>query len=209
MKFSKVPGSWGAVFGLLVAAVFFTGCHTVPPAEAANMSSAAPAAGSNPADEDSYVLKIGDSLHVEFQDLPSTVAPFDVKILEDGSINLLLNEKFVAAGKKVGELQKEIRDRYVPSQFRHMTVTIRLLDQWYYVGGEVKSPGRFNYVGRITITRAIQSAGDFTEFANKKKVDLFRGKKTFRLNCLKILKDPSLDMEVLPGDRIHVYRRLW
>ena len=46
--------------------------------------------------------------------------------------------------------------------------------------------------------------------ANKKKIDVFRsnGEKV-RLNGKKALEDPSKDVPVYPGDRVHVYRRFF
>ena len=81
--------------------------------------------------------------------------PFEEKIKEDGTITLLLNQTFKAAGKTRGELEKEIRERYVPRLLQYMTVTVKQQDRWYYVDGEVKSPNRQIYNSRITVLKAI------------------------------------------------------
>jgi protein involved in polysaccharide export with SLBB domain len=63
------------------------------------------------------------------------------------------------------------------------------------------------YGPSITVTKAIQTAGDFTEFANKKKVKLTRKDGSiYTVNCIKALEDPTQDLEVYPGDTIHVPR---
>ena len=87
----------------------------------------------------------------------------------------------------------------------------RLLQQcWYYVDGEVKQASRQNYISRLTVLKAIASAGGFTDFANKKKVKLTRvDGRTQTVNCNKALENPSLDPEIYPGDTVHVPRRLW
>ena len=76
--------------------------------------------------------------------------------------------------------------------------------------GEVKVPGRHAYSGRMTVTKAIASAGYFTDFARKTKVRLIRvnGKKE-TIDCVKAEREPSLDLLVYPGDSIHVPRRLF
>jgi polysaccharide export outer membrane protein len=75
------------------------------------------------------------------------------------------------------------------------------------VRGEVKAPGRQVYVGQITVTKAITSAGDFTDFANRKNVLLIRSNgKRFTLNCVKILDGRAPDPGVYPGDQIQVER---
>jgi hypothetical protein len=60
------------------------------------------------------------------------------------------------------------------------------------------------------VTKAITSAGDFTDFANHKRVYLIRaGGQHFKLNCDKILNGDAPDPPVFPGDQIEVKRRLY
>jgi protein involved in polysaccharide export with SLBB domain len=158
------------------------------------------------------VLRVGDSLTIVFTDTPVQIPNFDEKIKEDGTITLHLDKTFKAAGLSRGELEKQIRARYVPDYYKQMTVTVRHQEstRWYYVNGEVKAPNRQIYAGRITVIKAIASVGGFTDFANKKKVKLTRlDGRTQVVNCVKALENPSLDPEVFPGDTIYVPRRLW
>ncbi len=189
---------------------------TVPAANPA----AAPAAGpgvipvlTNNSGLQAAVLRVGDSLTITFTDTPIPIPVFDEKIREDGTITLTLNKSFKAAGMTASELEKEIRKCYVPDYYKYMTVTVKpdVSTQWYYVDGEVSSRGsRQIYNSRITVLKAIASAGGFTDFANKKKVKLTRvDGRSQTVNCVKALDNPSLDPEVYPGDKIHVPRRLW
>ncbi len=115
-----------------------------------------------------------------------------------------------AVGKTAGELQTEIHDLYVPKYYVRLTVTVSSPQRVFYVGGEVKQPGRQLYIGETTVTKAIQSAGDFTDFANQKKVKLIRHNgEVITVNCVKALKDPTLDPPVYPGDQIQVPRRIF
>jgi protein involved in polysaccharide export with SLBB domain len=158
------------------------------------------------------VLRVGDSLTITFMDTPTTIPSTEEKIKEDGTITLILNQTFKADGKTRGELEKEIRARYVPDYFKYLTVTVKrdVNTQWYYINGEVKSPARQIYTSRITVLKTIASAGGFTDFANKKKVRLTRlDGRTMTVNCVKALENPALDLEVYPGDTVHVPRRLW
>jgi protein involved in polysaccharide export with SLBB domain len=98
----------------------------------------------------------------------------------------------------------------VPKYYRHLTVTVNTGDRVYYVTGEVKQPGRQLYVGQMTVTKAITTAGDFTDFANHKKVRLIRANgQTIKVNCDKALQDPSQDPSVYPNDQIQVPRKIW
>jgi protein involved in polysaccharide export with SLBB domain len=155
-------------------------------------------------------LHVGDTLTVEFSDMPAAMPSREERIKEDGTITLLEQKAFVAAGKTRGQLEKEIHDWYVPRFYVKMTVSIRQLKdtQFYYVRGEVRVPGRQVYISRITVLKAIGSAGDFTDFARKSEVQLTRadGRK-FTINAKKALKNPSLDLEIFPGDTVFVPRR--
>ena len=156
------------------------------------------------------VFSLGDQVIVTFSDLALQL--HEERIKDDGSITLHLIGPVKAVGKTPGELQKEIQELYVPKYYQpgRLTVTVKSQERAYYVGGEVRNPNRYIYSGAITITKAIQSAGDFTDFANKKKVRLTRADgKTLRVNCKKAIEDSAVDPPVFPGDRIHVPRRLW
>jgi len=206
-----------AVVGLFLGAFWMAGCRTHshspqgPDSAISGVTNAVGTAASNGPLEPE-VLHIGDSLTVTFTDTPTTMPPSQEKVKEDGTITLMLNQTFKADGKTRGELEKEIRAFYVPDYFKYLTVTVTpdVITRWYYINGEVKIPSRQNYNSRITVSRAIASAGGFTDFANKKKVKLTRADgRTQTVNCLKALDKPTLDPEVYPGDTIHVPRRLW
>jgi protein involved in polysaccharide export with SLBB domain len=171
------------------------------------MSSAADPA---PQPETIDTLHVGDGLTIEFSDMAIPVPPREERIKEDGTITLLEGKTFVANGKTRGQLEKEIHDWYVPRFYLKMTVSVgRQKDtQFYYVRGEVKAPTRQIYISRLRLLQAIASAGDFTDFAKKRKVLLTRadGTKTV-INCIKARTDPKLNVEILPGDIIDVPRR--
>ena len=232
MKVARKLGHWGAVCGLFVGALILAGCQTgsndsfadlppVPPASTGTPSvgavsanngsgtaaAVAPRAVATP--DSPEIIKIGDVLTVSFLDIPNSPPASGIKVREDGTITLLHNQTFVAAGKTSGDLEREIRVTYVPKYYVNMTVTVLMQNGFYFVDGEVKSPNRYPYAGKTTVLKAIASAGDFTDFANRKKVRLTRTDgHTLIINCYKALEDPSLDVEVYPNDKIHVPRRL-
>ena len=155
-------------------------------------------------------MRVGDTIVITFTDLPYPLQPLERRIAEDGTITLLENQTFTAAGKSPAQLEKEIRERYVPNFFVKMSANVAFKEatQFYYVGGEVKNPGRQVYISRIKVLGAIKSAGDFTDFAYKTKVQLTRADgHAFIINCKDALKNPNLDLEVFPGDSINVPRR--
>ena len=214
MNLSKFLGRWSAVFGFLLAGLLFTGCSLLHSSE--EPPSAEPAGdvlGAQAATNilNSDLINVGDSLTIVFSDLPNSPPAFEVKVREDGTITLIENQTFTAAGKTRGQLEKEIRELYVPAYYVKMTVTIKVQERVFFVGGEVRNSGRQVYSGPMTVTKAIQSAGGFTDFANKKRVRLTRadGKTTLIINCIMIIEHPERDPPVYPGDKIDVPRRFF
>jgi polysaccharide export outer membrane protein len=157
-------------------------------------------------------LTVGDTVTVTLSGLPTedTPLPQEKTINEDGSMTLADIGRIEAAGKTPGELEDFIHDQYVPKIYTHVTVTIKTSgDRVYFVRGEIKNPGRLIYVGPITVSKAITSAGDFTDYANHHNVDLIRGNgKQYELNIDRILEGRADDPPVFPGDQIVVHRKL-
>lgn len=191
----------GFCFSALVATSLFIGCETAPVYREPDVNAAAK-------DETADKLRVGDTVRVDFSNLSDRqISPHEEQIKGDGSITLPLIGSIQAVGKTTGELQREIQTAY-SKYYVSMTVTVKAPERYYSVGGEVRSPKRDVYVGGTTVIKAIQSAGDFTEFAKRTKVQLTRANgKTFTINCDKALRDPRLDLPVYPGDTIHVPRR--
>jgi polysaccharide export outer membrane protein len=124
-------------------------------------------------------------------------------------VTLPYNVQINAVGKTTGELQTEIRNRYVPDYYVNLTVNVKAEERFYYVDGEVKIPSRQPYLGEMTVMRAIASAGGFTEFANKSKIELRRANgETLRINSSKVRSNPKLDPQVFPNDQIVVPKKI-
>jgi polysaccharide export outer membrane protein len=141
-------------------------------------------------------------------DIPTNYGPIDQRIREDGTITLPLDVKVTAAGKRAGDLEAEIQREYVPRFFRRITVSVKPEDRFIYVGGFVRMPNRYLYVGEMTVLKAIKVAGDFTDYANKGKIELTRANQTrIMVNGKKALKEPKYDLPVYPGDSIYVHQR--
>lgn len=226
MNVSKNIRGWLVACGFALALSFCIGCASTSggsndgaaadlAAVAAEAGGTNSVAGSPPQANRSIpdVLAVGDYITVKYDDLPTLVPPYDGQIKGDGNITLIYNQQFEAAGKTPAQLEQEIRTRYVPQWFKNMTVTVRPVSETriFYVGGEVRAPGRQMYVPGITVFRAIQSAGYFTDFANQKKVRLTRadGKRTITVDCKKVMKDATKDVEVYPNDTIIVPRSVY
>ena len=165
-----------------------------------------------PSEEDTKALggarlHVGDTITMSYDGIPEPPASQEKTINDDGNITLTDIGNVKAAGKTTGELEQVIHDLYVPKFFLRLNVTVEAGDRVFYVRGAVTSPGRQVYVGQITVTKAITSAGDFNEFGNHRNVLLIRSNgQRFTLDCDKILRGDAPDPGVYPGDQIEVRR---
>lgn len=214
---------WQAL-GFLLAAFVFNGCSSSsndilfsdnPQAPSALTGTGTPSTDTTSTDTTSTDLTaarfhVGDTVTVDFSGTADPILEHVEPIKEDGTITLPYIGPVRALGRTAGELQNDIHDLYVPKYYVRLTITVSSPQRVFYVGGEVKQPGRQLYIGETTVTKAIQAAGDFTDFANRSKVWLIRSTgDRIKVNCNKALQDPSLDPPVYPGDQIQVPRRIF
>ena len=193
-----------------------------PPAYAGTLNGAAsptPAAppapgrealGNLPSLGGTTALTAGELITISFSDIVGLL-PIEQRIREDGNVTLHFNLIVHAQGKTPGQLAEAIRNEYVPKYFNYLTVTVNTAERVIFVGGEVRNPSRQAHGGtKMTVTRAIDTAGGFTEFANRKAVQLIRANgDRVKINYDKAIKDPKKDPEVFPGDRVHVPASSW
>ena len=154
-------------------------------------------------------IHAGDRITITFSGLSNPLLPHEEQVREEGQIKPpLLVEPVMAAGKTVGELQDELHRLYVPAFFKTLTVTVKIQERYFWVGGQVRFAGQKPYLSQMTVLKAIQAAQDFTDFADRTSVMLTRADgTTVIVNCKKALKNTKLDLPVYPGDRIHVPQR--
>jgi polysaccharide export outer membrane protein len=213
MKLFWKASSFGLfVCGLLFTGAIFTGCHSSASRPVFSATPTPPVMTGSPLT--GYTIAevprfhVGDNVIVTLSGLPTSIEPHQEPIKEDGTITMPDIGHVQAAGKTAGELQNEIYNLYVPKLYRHLTVTVVPGDRVYYVTGEVKQPGRQLYAGLMTVTKAITTAGDFTDFANHSVWLIRANGQRIKVNCNKALRDSSKDLPVYPNDQI-VVQRSW
>ena len=200
---------------LLTTAVFLTGCvsnsnGSLQPPASQKVSNKDQTSAIREAPS-SDLVEPGNPVTISFSGLSTVPLPFTCRIREDGTITPpYLNKQIKAAGKTIGALEQELEKEYVPKIYRTINVTIKTAERFYFVGGEVRQPSRQPYIGRITVSQAIQSAGDFTDFADQRKVRVFRSNNKVEIvDCKAALEDPTKDVLIYPGDRIVVDSKLF
>lgn len=199
----KTLGAWCAGLGWVCLLAVLAGCGSMPSGnsdEKTDQTSGVVGSGR---------LQAEDSVTVAFSGSPNPPERFEGRIKEDGLISLPLIGSVQVLGMTTAELEKRLHGMYVPKYFVQLSVNVNSENRFVYVQGEVNNRSRQVYSGRITVLGAIAASGGFTDFAKKTKVRIIRGNgKIVYVNCIKALDDPSLDIEIFPGDRIVVPRRL-
>jgi len=202
---------------LLCALAFLAGCQTSSPESSSSGSHFSPmnmpsahGSATNGTDPGFSILRVGDLIMISFTDIERPPQKQEVNIPDSGMITLPFNIHVKADGKTTTQLEKDIRDAYVPYLFVNLTVTVKAEQRFYYVDGEVKQPKSWSYYGETTVLRAIANAGGFTDFANRKNIELRRQNgQRFFINYNKALKDPALDLPVFPNDHIIVNKGIF
>ncbi len=116
-----------------------------------------------------------------------------------GRISFPLAGIIEAAGKTPAEVEQIIEQRLRAAYVRDPQVTINLkeiVSQVVTVDGQVKQPGLYPVVGRMTLMRAVATAKGLDEFARLEDVVVFRtvnGQKMAGLYNLKAIRRGSYD----------------
>lgn len=96
-----------------------------------------------------------------------------------------------AGGKTPGEIEKLIEQRLRGRYVRNPQVTVNLretVSQVVTVDGQVREPGLYPVVGRMTLMRAVATAKGLAEFAKQNDVVVFRTVKGRKMAALYNLK---------------------
>jgi len=161
------------------------------------------------------VLRPGDTVEVRLAGVPvEEIQQFSATytVDDDGMLNLPYIGLVKAGGLQPSDAQQAVQRKLKAEKiFTHPTVTISVQGNTRFVnvGGAVRGPGRVVYTPDLTLMSAINAAGGFNDFADRKRVRFVRGGKAIVIDTRKLLEDPSKDPPVHPGDQIEVPQSLW
>jgi protein involved in polysaccharide export with SLBB domain len=159
-----------------------------------------------------YRLTPGDELELKFYFTPELDQTMLVS--PDGSIELPLVGKVVAAGFTVEEARRNLVERY-RGKLREPDIAINVTDyagQRVFIGGEILNPGAMELDGRMTVLSSINEAGGFSDRARMNEVVLIRRRQEggqpviVMLNMMAALEGTDLgqDLHLLPYDIVWV-----
>ena len=92
----------------------------------------------------------------------------------EGYIDIPFVGKVQAGGRTLSEIRTEL-DSVFKGYVTDASITIRLVNNYVSVLGEVRRPGRYHLSKvQVNIFEVLSMAGDLTEFGNRQKVQLIR-----------------------------------
>lgn len=107
------------IAGFLIVAVIGPGCSGTRSRNKAPVFADLPPSTSAPdnIDVDLEKMRPGDVIVITFAQPDGKNLPFSSKIRDDGTVTLLSNKVFIAAGKTAREFEKEVSNHYGPKLY--------------------------------------------------------------------------------------------
>lgn len=157
-----------------------------------------------------YIVGPFDKLRIDVFGIPE-LSDRKVQVDASGRISFPLIGALTIAGSTPGEIERMIETKLAANYVRNPQVSINLeetVSQVVTVEGQVKKPGLFPVVGRMTLLRAIALSGGTDEFAKLNEVVIFRTVKGEQYAALYNLKSIRIgaypDPEVFANDVVVV-----
>jgi polysaccharide export outer membrane protein len=153
---------------------------------------------------------VGDIIRVMYE-ASVPIAATEIQVPETGLVTIHMGEQVEVAGKMAADVSKEIRELFTVKKqmYKRLAVNVQVLGRTISVGGEVRATGSFPFEGGMTVLKAINRAGGFTEYANRREVRVTRiNGQQIIMDCKAALKKPELDLPLYPGDRVDVVRSI-
>ncbi len=184
-----------------------------------------------------YNLKPGDELYIQINSLDDvtanvfgntqqtlfmgTIQPYGASLIsytvdEEGKLILPVIGKINVEGMTVEQI-RELITKSLENVLNQPVVSVKLVNRFVSVLGEVRNPGHFAYSQeKLTVFDAIGLAGDITDFGNRKEVVLTRNEdgKNIKIN-IDLTKSEVLASNyyfIRPNDIVYVkplHRKFW
>ena len=92
----------------------------------------------------------------------------------DGNIEIPFVGKVNVAGETLNNVKVKLESTF-SSYVKDASITVRLVNNYVSLIGEVGSPGRYPLTkNRVNVFEALAMAGDLSEFSNRSKIQLIR-----------------------------------
>lgn len=125
-------------------------------------------------DLSAYIIGSGDTIKVTVfgeKDLSG-----EYKVADDGTIAMPLIGAINLKNKKLRDAENIIELAYKDGYLKDPSVSIEVQESRpFFILGEVRRPGSYNYIANMNILQAVAISGGFTYRANRRSVDILRG----------------------------------
>lgn len=157
-------------------------------------------------DTKTYVIGPEDILFISVWREDTLTHQYGVR--PDGKITVPLIRDVQAAGltpERLGDQLTQALGEYFTKP--EITVTVvQVNSKKFFITGEVNRSGQYPLVTPITVFDALNGAGGFRDFANKKGIVIIRGTQRIKFNYEEVLKGKKLEQNIFVenGDTIVV-----
>ena len=148
-----------------------------------------------------YQLGSGDEVRISVYGFDA-MANISYVVSDEGAVSLPILGSVSVAGKSTTQAEKQIADALVSRQLAvQPNVSVQIVKyRPFFILGEVKNPGSYQYVPGMSVLTAISIAGGHTFRANRKSYGISRTASG------SIVKGKAMESTpVLPGDTVIVY----
>ena len=122
--------------------------------------------------KNSYTLSADDEISVIVFGEPD-LSLVKTRIATNGTISVPLLGQVQIQGLTTAQTEEKIAQLFAAGYLIKPAVTVSIIEyRQFYVNGEVKKPGGYNYREGLTVEIAITLAGGFSERASKNKITL-------------------------------------
>ena len=159
---------------------------------------------SNDHPSDAYRMGPEDTLAVVVFREADLSAPYTID--NTGMISMPLIGELSLAGCTLRQAEQIITDRYADGYLVDPSVSIEISSfRPFYILGEVKAPGKYDFASGMNVLKAAALAGGFTYRANRKTAKVLRYDHTGQA----VYHHQDLEEHVHPGDVITIRERLF
>jgi len=146
--------------------------------------------------DSNYRLGIGDKIKILVFEEPDM--SFDVTVDNSGVITYPYLNEIVIKGKTTSEIESELVKGLKGRVLINPNIAVSVINyRTFSIGGEVKSPGSYQFEPNLNLRKAINLAGGLTDLSNGNRFNIEREKN---------IGDEKLTMEspVYPGDLVTI-----
>jgi len=152
---------------------------------------------------DEYVLGAEDRVKITV--FGESELSADYRVGSDGTIAFPLIGDVMVEGLTLKQAQEVIKNKLKQGFLKKPSVSIEIAESRpFYILGEVRRPGSYNYIAGMNVLQAVAISGGFTYRANRKTMEILRGAKAPK-QPIKAAPAES----VKPGDIIFIRERFF